>query len=61
MWSLQVYGDSSVVINWMNGSGILHNIHLRPVGDLLLKLAGSFDHISLPCVQEIEPGGHQAI
>lgn len=43
---LQVYGDSLLVINWRKRSGHLHNVNIRPLGNLLLEIAGSFEHIS---------------
>jgi len=39
------FGDSSLVINQRNGSTLLHNILLRPFGDLLWEVATFFDKI----------------
>lgn len=44
--SLQVSGDSFLVINWMKGTSHLHNVNLRPMGDLLLEITCSFEHVS---------------
>jgi ribonuclease HI len=42
---IQIFDDSSLVINWMNGSGQLHNVLFRPVGDLLQEVSTSFVRI----------------
>jgi hypothetical protein len=43
---LQVFSDSSLLIRWINGTGQLLNISLKPVGDQLKAVANSFLMIS---------------
>jgi hypothetical protein len=43
---LQVYGNSYIAINWMKGVNCLHNVQLRPVGELINEICTSFDFIS---------------
>jgi ribonuclease HI len=40
--NLQVYGDSSFVVNWMQGNQQLHNIDLHGIGEDLKKLASAY-------------------
>jgi ribonuclease HI len=44
--NMQVFNNSSLVINWIKESGYLHNIHLKSMGDLFLEVAVSFEHIT---------------
>jgi hypothetical protein len=43
--TLQVYGDSRLVINHVSGNVQLHNINLRPLEDHLHEITGLFVQI----------------
>jgi len=43
---MQVFNNSSLVINRIKEFGYLHNIHLRLMGDLLWEVVVSFEHIN---------------
>jgi ribonuclease HI len=43
---IQVYGDSSLVIQWMKGTGQILNISLRPIGDQFKEMVSLIDFIS---------------
>nr|QHR87972.1 hypothetical protein Q903MT_gene1984 [Picea sitchensis] len=44
---LQVFGDSLLVINWMNGRNQLENLLLQPVLDELLAIKSSLTEVTL--------------
>jgi hypothetical protein len=41
-----VYGDSSLVINWIQGDGFIYNVHLISMGEILSKVDANFETIS---------------
>jgi len=43
---IQIFSDSSLVINWMKGSLQVHSVHLRALADQLQEVARSFDLIT---------------
>jgi hypothetical protein len=43
---IHIFGDSSLVINWMARTSLLQNVGLRPLGDNLKEISSSFDFIS---------------
>ena len=44
---IQVFGDSSLVVNWMNGRDQLPSLHLQGIGKLLKKLEGVFNSLRI--------------
>ena len=45
--SLQIFGDSQVIINWINGNNIIHNIQLVPLLDEVCRLKEQLDHVDM--------------
>ena len=43
---IQIFGDSMIVINWMNNAQRCHNIHLTPILEEVAQLKSTFNLIT---------------
>jgi ribonuclease HI len=45
---IQIFGDSSLVINWMQGSSQIYNVQLKPIAEQLMEMSRAFEQFTFP-------------